>query len=1137
MTDIRKKILKKINQGGSMMVEAMAMLALIALVTPTLYKKSAERTTELQDINTASHIRTLSKAVDNYVATNYQALLAGELSGVDSKKTIELTDTSFTQFLPYGYSFDNLKNFGVPKVVVKRQGDSASVTAFVQLPKKTDIGEMRAARIASMVGSNGGYVNADKEAKGVGGVWSLDTSGLTDLGFDDTHGSVVVASSEAINSATSGALENEKYLQRTPVENEADLWRNTMTTDLYMGGLDTGAAGTSDMHSILGVEQMIIGATSTEHTSGLVLEDDRSAWIGGGLNALNGKFSLGNATVSGITSPVLNLYGVDDDSRLIYAGEVRGNPEVKLIGDGSTFAFDLTETKADLNIDTFTVGSDDTAHIINATTSGVELHKGKVKIKDEYTSANHKLYVGMEESEKVAKTPWLSRTDHTLEVKGNAYISDNLEVHNKMVSQATDTGKLRAGRHGDFSAGPYVNNSDNNYWLTVSQGENGSVQIHDTNPGYENGFLKSQRFLVDNDETKLFGVGRVSKVDLGATNAILQGGDEVDIYTTSGKEGTINIYTPAEAETDGVVSLQNGAIVAAGNYTGENTINTVDVNADEAEVYAKDFKVHGLDTGDGKVREILAINGDAGGSTNIKVNEKDLFRVDNEADGTANVEIDEEQFLVSYKGTKTTGGTEEPFADTILKVDYSSNGQDRGKNPSGIPTRYEKDGSVYIRRGAIEIENTQGEAEYDANDGMGYVEASRFVSNAWDGETDGGIATPVYSGDYYKEDNNGNPIYGSRTEYDRYMVNPAYTSVMHDIKLTTRGGSRLSDILPDFINKGIYVVTNTYPDNIDINNITAKVVGGSVLPVKSKSSSEELDEIDTSQLVSGADSWASPFMGVVPAPQCPPGHSKVITVTPAGFQMAQATNKFVWTTANNPIGDASERYVLYPGTDNVKSLADNKGVKVEMYDVGYKQANSTVSVDGKYYPHTSNEYFLGYTPDNPSDNTKIPPTPLTFQQSTWLKSKAIPQADGVTGNCQEQQGGCGAGFVGWSAIMGFIYPGNHYLNVIQMLKGDDDTKESNGTDIEDNYYWNIFPVQTGTMEAYATVYCYFDRTNMQDSGNDGKYVDQYDQLNNFRLGYDKTNANAKDFQDGDVTNNNAYINRLDDPTLKYNDPW
>ena len=184
MTKIRKIIHKKINQSGSMMVEAMAMLALIALVTPTLYKKSAERTTELQDINTATHVRTLAKAVDNYVSANYQKLLEENLTAADSIHTINVDSTELASFLPYGYSFDNLKNFGTPRIALKRQGDSGSITSFIQFPKKTEIGEMRAARIASMVGSNGGYINNSGSAKGVGGVWSLDTGDINGLGFD-----------------------------------------------------------------------------------------------------------------------------------------------------------------------------------------------------------------------------------------------------------------------------------------------------------------------------------------------------------------------------------------------------------------------------------------------------------------------------------------------------------------------------------------------------------------------------------------------------------------------------------------------------------------------------------------------------------------------------------------------------------------------------------------------------------------------------------------------------------------------------------------------------------------------------------------------------------------------------------------
>ena len=56
-------------------------------------------------------------------------------------------------------------------------------------------------------------------------------------------------------------------------------------------------------------------------------------------------------------------------------------------------------------------------------------------------------------------------------------------------------------------------------------------------------------------------------------------------------------------------------------------------------------------------------------------------------------------------------------------------------------------------------------------------------------------------------------------EFDYYQVNPAYPSVIHDIKLTTRGGARLSDILPDFINKGIYVLDNTYKEENDAFNL------------------------------------------------------------------------------------------------------------------------------------------------------------------------------------------------------------------------------------------------------------------------------------------------------------------------------
>ena len=79
-----KKILGKFNETGTLLVEAMAMLGLIAMVTPVLYKKAAERTVELQDVNASSQLRALSSAVDSYIKDNFAKITQGEtIDGVN----------------------------------------------------------------------------------------------------------------------------------------------------------------------------------------------------------------------------------------------------------------------------------------------------------------------------------------------------------------------------------------------------------------------------------------------------------------------------------------------------------------------------------------------------------------------------------------------------------------------------------------------------------------------------------------------------------------------------------------------------------------------------------------------------------------------------------------------------------------------------------------------------------------------------------------------------------------------------------------------------------------------------------------------------------------------------------------------
>ena len=122
------------NQRGSLLIEALAMLALIAMVTPLLYKKAAERTNELQDINAAGQMRTISNALDAYLRDNYDTIITNgtvktncsgsaadkkySFNGDDANEDIPLAH--LCEYLPYGFN-DKTMLFSSIDVGVKRR--------------------------------------------------------------------------------------------------------------------------------------------------------------------------------------------------------------------------------------------------------------------------------------------------------------------------------------------------------------------------------------------------------------------------------------------------------------------------------------------------------------------------------------------------------------------------------------------------------------------------------------------------------------------------------------------------------------------------------------------------------------------------------------------------------------------------------------------------------------------------------------------------------------------------------------------------------------------------------------------------------------------------------------------------------
>lgn len=446
-----------------------------------------------------------------------------------------------------------------------------------------------------------------------------------------------------------------------------------------------------------------------------------------------------------------------------------------------------------------------------------------------------------------------------------------------------------------------------------------------------------------------------------------------------------------------------------------------------------------------------------------------------------------------------------------------------------------EDASIYIRKGAIELEESYANgtpSTFGADEGFGYIKANRFVSNT--NET-----VPEISG---KTDRG--------TQYDQYMVNPAYTSVMHDIKLTTRGGARLSDALPDFVLKGIYNVSNDYVEGVG---------GGKTTRIKWSAGDSWKGPTENSDVA-----WASPYLGKIPYALCPPGYRNMATVVPTSFNMGQAGEIIqaskvsgmpnasavngqwfvnqatrqakILETARGWGIDKMNDAIIYPGMEAVSSLIYNGiyqdgnthssflaqtltrtegwylGLKAEYTDSAATQTKSDLVAN----VGDQNVGTYTYTTDG-TDQYAVA-QPLYFQQNTWLKTALEPFDEG------------------WHARMGFIYDTDYYKNLgsgggnegifsNNNEEGYNDSSNTNPSFQGGNFVWNLFPVPTNTLEGHATVYCYFDRSVFKD-GDWANKVDQIDQLDDYR-----------DIDSKTTTENKDYIDRLNDPSLRYSDPW
>lgn len=1239
----RRNINKTIMQRGGLMIEALAMLGLIAVVTPTMYKKSAERTMEVEDINTAATIRTVMNAANDYVSSNYSWLISQ--MNANGQTVRDITAADIRPFLPYGFNLSQpLHNYNAPILKVKRPStDSNNLTAFALFPAtaapEDGIGQERTSRIAALVGSNGGYKPTENTARGVGGIWSLNEGDFRDVfGNEGNQYSIVTASTDIINSATNNEVDMTKYLQRGSDNAPGTEWKNTMRTDLYMGGPNQDGdiyENLTGPYSIRNIKSLIVGTNAGEETGnyGLYIAPEAAnpnAYVHGSLKAGEGQFKADNANLQfGGTEGAWNFV-VDT------AGKVMNRGDLELASDSGVWN-DIKIGALQNNGSNKYLIQGSKSHPAASGGMSEPYDYGSLTFMDDLMKLTDARIV-KDKKVKIMENGWAKDED------GNAYedikyqtyvhssedagipefpveIDANAKVKGLLAAGQIDTNKIRTA---SLSVGSEYVNSDYQ-WMTVdkdgvliadpsrdtdnptntknrinvnkdqivlSVDKDAKEVTHPRGDGASDGHetsahdaqiimnakntvgtgddavskgasieIKAPNTSIHGNSTTVSGQGTLiqagSSTDYGVVgnnldkNQLLLRNDNMQISMTVGEtvtkdeDGTEHRTQNETAET--VIGPRNEAnkykvrtVFDKGNValadSNLNILNSKNVpvfsvgsNTSRDSTYG-DYSTQGSpETGR------LALLG-RGSRYDIAMHGSVLFTDSGNYDSGKISNVSEYNHIYMSVGAPnkmaavnivggitdiSSEGIIENKAEKTLVIDASNS--KNGNNYYNKSSTTEP-GTIYIRKGYLEAVGASDAVikrdknnntilpprNIGAKDAPGVVVASRFVANNTTSSTDKGYGATVPD---LLTDNAkiSYGLYGSN-RYDTYMVNPAYTSVMHDIKLTTRGGARLSDILPDFINKGIYVVTNTFNevegDDLTYERWPQAISSTDGIKFYKKEKYTPIKEITIGK------TWASPFLGVVPAPQCPPGYARVITLNPASFevglagQLKQATGEtryYVAPIASMKASDVADS--VNKETEFVQATVqgvDHASMKIEGTSAG-ATVNGDVNVSGLKNINT-NEYVLS------ANGSRL--KPLVIQQSTHLKSQIV-KLPGVKSSKY---------IIGWATIMGFLYYNKYYTAF--------------GAPDDNSYSWNIFPVMPGSLEGYATVYCYFNRTNM-DISKDGKldfkggyntFVDSYDYMvnpasRNIPRSYKK------------VSGSSAYKERLNDPELKYNEVW
>ena len=181
------KNLKKKQEKGAIIIEIVAVIALLGVMGPLLFKQISDRNEEIENINIATEIRIIKEALSSYILSHHADIVQ------ECSKTDDLSYSpapgALAEFLPTGYE-DIITGYGMTILLDERKIGGNRLQGFI-VPDLESLGLpkmniRRVARIANLIGADGGIyinnglLNTTGIINGTGGAWELPVSELPD---------------------------------------------------------------------------------------------------------------------------------------------------------------------------------------------------------------------------------------------------------------------------------------------------------------------------------------------------------------------------------------------------------------------------------------------------------------------------------------------------------------------------------------------------------------------------------------------------------------------------------------------------------------------------------------------------------------------------------------------------------------------------------------------------------------------------------------------------------------------------------------------------------------------------------------------------------------------------------------------